>query len=45
MPIRKVKSGYKWGKSGKVYSSKKKADAQGRAIFASGYKSKGSKKK
>lgn len=35
MPTRKVKGGYRWGKSGKVYRSKAKADRQGRAIKAS----------
>lgn len=40
MPVRKVKGGYKWGKSGKVYKSKKKAARQGRAIKASGWKGK-----
>ena len=38
MPIRKVKGGYKWGKSGKTYKTKKKAIKQMRAIYASGYK-------
>ena len=45
MPVRKVKGGDKWGKSGKVYKTKKQAEAQGRAIYASGYKKNGSKKK
>jgi len=40
MPIRKVKGGYKWGKSGKVYKSPKGAEKQARAAYASGYKSK-----
>ena len=40
MPVRKVKNGYKWGKSGKVYKTKKQAEAQGRAAYASGYKGK-----
>jgi|TARA_R100001082_G_scaffold69319_1_gene39318 hypothetical protein len=40
MPVRKVKGGYKWGKSGKTYKSKAKAKKQGRAIYASGYKKK-----
>jgi len=40
MPIRKVKGGYKYGKSGKTYSTKKKALKQARAIYASGYKEK-----
>lgn len=35
MPVRKVKGGgYKWGTTGKVYRSKAKAEAQGRAIRA-----------
>lgn len=38
MPIRKVKGGYKWGKRGKTYKSRKKAVKQMRAAFASGYK-------
>jgi hypothetical protein len=42
VPVRKVKGGYRWGKSGKVYKSKKAAQRQGRAIYASGY---GKKKK
>ena len=37
MPVRKVKGGYRWGKSGKIYKSKKAAERQGRAIYASGY--------
>ena len=43
MPVRKVKGGYKWGKSGKVYSPKKQAEKLGRAIYATGYQ--GSSKK
>lgn len=35
MPTRKVKGGYRYGKHGKVYRSKAKADRQGRAIKAS----------
>ena len=38
VPVRKVKGGYRWGKSGKIYKSKKAAERQGRAIYASGYK-------
>ena len=38
MPVRKVKGGYKCGKSGKTYKSKAKAKKQGKAIYASGYK-------
>lgn len=44
MPVRKVKGGYRWGKRGKVYKSKKKAARQGRAAYASGYKGKGRKR-
>lgn len=38
MPTHKVKGGYKWEKTGKVYPTKKQADAQGQAIYASGWK-------
>ena len=34
MPTRKVKGGYKYGKTGKVYPTKAQADRQGRAIKA-----------
>lgn len=44
MPVHKVgKDAYKWGKSGKVYrgkNAKAKAEAQGRAAYANGYKGK-----
>lgn len=40
MPVRKVSGGYKWGTVGKVYKSRKKAERQGRAIYASGYREK-----
>lgn len=44
MPIYKVKGGYRWGKSGKVYPTRKQAEKQAAAAYASGYKkSKGSK--
>lgn len=43
MPIIKVKSGYKYGPSGKVYRSRAKAVAQGRAIRASQARRKGKK--
>ena len=34
MPVRKVKGGYKWGKSGQsLLKTKKQAEAQGRAIY------------
>ena len=32
MPVHKVKGGYRYGKTGKVYKSKAKAEKQGRAI-------------
>lgn len=38
MPVYKVKNGYRWGKSGKIYKNRKDAEKQGRAIYASGYK-------
>ena len=38
MLVQKVKGGYRWGKSGKVYKTKAQAEKQGRAIHASGYK-------
>lgn len=44
MPVHKVKGGYKWGKTGKVYPTKSQAEKQAKAIYASGYKKKGSKK-
>lgn len=44
MPLRKVKGGYRWGTSGKVYPTKEQAEKQGKAIMASGYKKKGKKK-
>lgn len=34
MPVRKVKGGYRYGKTGKVYKSRAKAVKQGRAIQA-----------
>lgn len=40
MPVKKVKGGYKFGNSGKVYTTKKKAQKQAKAIYASGYKKK-----
>jgi hypothetical protein len=40
MPVYKTKTGYKWGKSGKVYPTKKQAQAQGRAVYLSGYNKK-----
>lgn len=43
MPVRKVNGGYRWGTSGKTYrgkGAKAKAERQGRAIRASGYRGK-----
>ena len=40
MPVTKVKGGYRWGKSGKIYKTKKEAERQGRAIYASVYNKK-----
>lgn len=37
MPVHKVKGGYQWGKTGKVYKTKAEAEKQGKAIYASGY--------
>ena len=42
MPIQECKlpngkKGYKWGKSGKCYSSKSSAQKQAKAAYASGY--------
>jgi hypothetical protein len=34
MPVRKVQGGYRWGRKGKTYNSKAKAQRQGRAIKA-----------
>lgn len=45
MPVHKVKNGYQWGESEKVYPTKKQAEEQGRAIYANGYKDKAKKKK
>ena len=44
MPIRKDKGGYKWGSSGKVYPTRKQAEEQAKAAYASGYKKKPVKK-
>ena len=37
MPVHKVKGGYQWGKTGKIYKTKAAAERQGKAIRASGY--------
>ena len=38
MPIVKVQGGYKWGQSGKVFPTRAQAEAQARAIYASGWR-------
>lgn len=43
MPVEKADGGYRWGKSGKIYKgkdAKKKAEKQGKAIRATGWKEK-----
>tara|TARA_R100001086_G_scaffold248473_1_gene185548 strand:+ start:1047 stop:1184 length:138 start_codon:yes stop_codon:yes gene_type:complete len=45
MPIQrcslpKGKKGWKWGKGGKCYPTRKQAERQARAAYASGYKEK-----
>lgn len=35
MPVRKVKGGYRYGSKGKVYTTRKDAEKQGKAIRAS----------
>ena len=35
MPVRKVKGGYRYGTTGKIYPTKEEAERQGRAIRAS----------
>ena len=35
MPVQKVRGGYRWGHSGKVYKTKAEAERQGRAVKAS----------
>ena len=40
MPVHKTNGGWQWGNSGKVYPTKEQAEAQARAIYASGYKEK-----
>lgn len=40
MPVRKVQGGFQWGTRGKVYPTRAQAEAQGRAIIASGYREK-----
>lgn len=44
MPVKKVKGGYKYGSTGKVYKKKSDAEKQGRAIKASQARKKRKKK-
>ena len=44
MPVHKVKGGYQWGSSGKVYPTRAQAERQGRAAYAHGYRGKGKKR-
>lgn len=32
MPVRRVRGGYRWGTSGKIYRTREAAETQGRAI-------------
>lgn len=41
MPVHRVKGGYKWGKTGKIYKSRSKAVKQGKAIRANQARKKG----
>jgi hypothetical protein len=43
MPVRRVKGGYRWGRSGKIYPTRAQAERQGRAVRASGYRKKRSR--
>ena len=45
MPVRKVPGGYQFGTTGKVYPTKAQAEAQARAIYASGYREKPAQQK
>ena len=45
MPVTRVKGGYRWGSSGKVYKQKRRAERQGRAAYAAGYRGKKRKKR
>tara|TARA_Y100000401_G_scaffold111732_1_gene110311 strand:+ start:223 stop:351 length:129 start_codon:yes stop_codon:yes gene_type:complete len=40
MPVKKVKGGYRWGSRGKIYKTRKEAERQAKAAYASGYKGK-----
>ncbi len=40
MPVQRVPGGWRFGQSGKTYPTKAQAEAQARAIYASGYREK-----
>lgn len=40
MPVEKVKGGWRWGKTGKVYPTREQAEKQAMAAYAAGYKEK-----
>lgn len=40
MPIRKTKGGFQWGKKGKIYPTRKRAEKQAAAAYAHGYREK-----
>lgn len=55
MPVKRVQTirngervtGYRWGSSGRIYTgpgAQQRAAAQGRAVYAAGYRSKGKTK-
>lgn len=44
MPVRKVKGGYRFGKTGKVFKTRAGAVRQGRAIHASKHRRSGRKR-
>lgn len=44
MPVRKVKGGFKWGSSGKVFRTKAGALRQAAAAHANGYRGRGKKR-
>ena len=44
MPVRKVKGGYRWGSTGKIYRNKEDAEKQGIAISISEHNHKKGKK-
>ncbi len=45
MPVKRVKGGYRWGRTGKVYKRKADAERQGRAAYANGYRGTTKRKK